>query len=129
MESSGRRAMANILVIDDSPSVLSLTERILAGAGYTVTTCLSAREGMKLAARTPVDLIITDMYMPDKDGLEVIAEAQKVCPKVPVLAVSSACGTKDVLHAARLLGATRTLQKPFSKQQLLEAVAATMAVA
>jgi CheY-like chemotaxis protein len=84
---------------------------------------------MKLAARTQVDLIITDMYMPDKDGLEVIADARKVCPKVPVIAVSAAAGTKDVLHAAKLLGATCTLQKPFSKVQLLDAVAAVMAMA
>ena len=120
--------MANILVIDDSQTVLSLTERILVGAGHHVTACLSSRQAMKLAARTQIDLIITDMYMPDKDGLEVIADARRVCPKVPVIAVSAAFGTKDMLHAAKLLGATCTLQKPFSKLQLLDAVAAAIAL-
>jgi DNA-binding NtrC family response regulator len=121
--------MANILVIDDSQSVLALMERILAGAGHQVTACLSAKQAMKLAAVTPVDLIITDLYMPDKDGLEVIAEARKVCPKVPVLAVSSVGGAKNMLHTAKHLGAANTLEKPFSKEQLLQAVAAAMATA
>ena len=82
---------------------------------------------MKLAARTSVDLIVTDIYMPDKDGLEVIAEARRVCPGVPVIAVSSFTGARDMLRTAKLLGAICTLQKPFTDQNLLQAVSQALA--
>ncbi len=111
--------MANILVIDDSQSALDLTRQILTAAGHKVFAFLSANKAMEMVVRTPVDLIITDIYMPEKDGLEVIADARKWCPKTPILAVSGAVGEKDMLSAAKFLGASYTLQKPFSKQQLL----------
>jgi CheY-like chemotaxis protein len=119
--------MASILVIDDSQSSLELAQQMLAGAGHKVYAFLSAREAMEMVARTPVDLIITDIYMPDKDGLEVIADARKHCPKTPILAVSSALGGRNMLPAARILGATHTLLKPFSKQELLNMIAQSVA--
>jgi len=114
--------MPEILLIDDSRSALAAAEQILTEAGHTVIACLSANDAMELAGRTKVDLIITDIYMPEKDGLEVIHEASRICPGLPVLAVSSATGTKDMLRTARILGASSTLQKPFSRQSLLQAV-------
>jgi CheY-like chemotaxis protein len=76
----------------------------------------------------PVDLIISDLYMPDKDRLEVIREARKAGPKIPVIAISGAAGEKNMLNTPRLLGASSILQKPFSKQQLLRAVGTVMAL-
>jgi DNA-binding NtrC family response regulator len=115
--------MATILVIDDSPSALSLAEQILGEAGHRVISCLWAADAMKVLAETPVDILITDLYMPDKDGLELIQEAHKMRPDVPIIAVSGAAGVKNLLHAAKLLGAACTLRKPFTKEQLLNAVA------
>lgn len=99
---------------------------ILAECGHQVIPFLSATEALRLAARMPVNLIITDLYMPEKDGLEVIHDAQKLCPKVPVIAISGVDGVKSMLRAASVLGASHILQKPFSKEQLLGAVATVM---
>jgi len=119
--------MARILIIDDSPSALSLMELILSEGGHQVISRLSARGAMQLVAQAMVDLIVTDVYMPDKDGLEVILEAQKARPKIPVIAVSGAGGIRNMLGDAKILGAAGTLQKPFGKQQLLDAVATALA--
>jgi CheY-like chemotaxis protein len=113
--------MANILVIDDSKSALLQTELILTGSGHRVIPCLSASRALKLAAQTRVDLIVTDIYMPDKDGLEIIRDARKVYPGILIIAISGACNAKDMLNVARHLGAACTLRKPFSKEQLLQA--------
>jgi DNA-binding NtrC family response regulator len=102
-------------------------DQILTEGGHTVISRLTARDAMKLVAQTMVDLIVTDVYMPDKDGLEVILEAQKACPNIPVIAISGAGGMKNMLRDAQLLGAACTLQKPFAKQQLLDAVATVLA--
>jgi len=118
--------MPTILVIDDSPSALALAELILAEDGHQVIPFLSAIEAMELAARVPVDVIVTDLYMPEKDGLEVLQEVRKVCPKVPVIAVSGVRGVKNMLSAAKILGADCILQKPYSKEQLLGSVAGVL---
>lgn len=118
--------MAKILVIDDSPSMLALVELILREDGHEVLSSLSAIEAMKLAVEMPADLIITDLYMPEKDGLEILQEARRALPRVPVIAISGAERRKDMLSAARILGAGCTLRKPFSKEQLLRAVATVM---
>jgi two-component system, chemotaxis family, chemotaxis protein CheY len=119
--------MANILVIDDSESALTFMEQILTDAGHRVTSSLSASEATRLAARIEVDLIVTDIYMPDMDGLEVIAAARKALRGIPVIAVSGAEVGKDMLQVARQLGAVFTMQKPFTKRQLLYAVGVALA--
>ncbi len=118
--------MANILVVDDSKSALSLTELFLAEAGHRVTPCLAAANALKVAVETSAELIITDIYMPDKDGLEIIRDARKTCPGIPVLAVSGYNDAEDILFVARRMGAASTLMKPFSREQLLRAVAVAM---
>ena len=69
-----------------------------------------------------MDVIITDIYMPERDGLEVIQYARRLAPGVKVIAISGAAPELDMLAAARVLGATRTLKKPFSLDQLLETI-------
>jgi CheY-like chemotaxis protein len=119
--------MPSILIIDDSESALTFMEQILTGAGYRVISSLSASEATRLAARIEVDLIVTDIYMPGMDGLEVIVAARKTLPNIPVIAVSGAGVEKDMLHVARQLGAVLTLHKPFTKRQLLHAVGVALA--
>jgi DNA-binding NtrC family response regulator len=114
--------MATILAIDDSVSVLAWLENGLSSAGHRVITCSDGRQGEKLLREAPVDLIITDIYMPERDGLEVIQHARKSAPAVKVIAMSGARPELDMLPAARVLGAARTLKKPFTLEQLVEAV-------
>jgi CheY-like chemotaxis protein len=114
--------VAKILIIDDSPSALSVMEGMLANTGHQVISRLSAKGAVHLAAQMSADLIITDLYMPDEDGLEVVRQARKVSPPVPVIVVSGGAGNKDLLGPAKLLGAAEVLRKPFSRQQLVDAV-------
>ncbi|MBI4001864.1 MAG: response regulator, partial [Nitrospira defluvii] len=79
---------------------------------------------LKQLERQPVDLILLDMFMPDKDGLETIGELRRTHPGIRIIAMSGGGfkGTVDVLHVAKMLGARQTLAKPFTREQLLEAV-------
>jgi DNA-binding NtrC family response regulator len=115
--------MATILVIDDSKSILALLEQMLSQAGHQVLTASEGKEGMAILRNTPVNLLITDIYMPERDGIEVIQEAPVVRPGVGIIAMSSKPSEENLFSIARALGASSTLRKPFSGEQLLEIVA------
>jgi DNA-binding response OmpR family regulator len=119
--------VARILLIDDSVSTLELVECILSQAGHEVITSQSGVRGAAIVAREPLDLLITDIYMPEKDGLEVLRGARRSCPGLRVIAMSAVTGKHDMLRVAKALGARLTLRKPFSTAQLLEAVNACLA--
>lgn len=114
--------MAHILVIDDSASALKLAERSIAGAGHQVTCCLSACSAMEILYFTQVDVIVTDIYMPDMDGIELLIEMRRRLPLTPVIAVSGGVGTMDMLKPARLLGAVKAIHKPYSPEELVSAI-------
>jgi CheY-like chemotaxis protein len=114
--------MVLILVVDDSDSALTVVETMLAGAGHQVITSRSARHALTILEDHAVDLIITDIYMPDEDGLELMRDARRVAPNTPVIAMSGMTGKRDMLRVARGLGARCVLYKPFSRQELLTAV-------
>jgi len=112
-----------ILVIDDDANILGVLAEMLTTAGYEVTEVSSGKEGLKLYRETPFDLVITDLFMPEKDGLEVIIELRRDLPEAKIITISagSAYGHSS-LETSRLLGAARTLRKPFMEDQLLEVV-------
>lgn len=118
--------MAKILVIDDSVSVLELVEGILRGAGHEVTTADAGKKGVSILSSQPLDLVITDIFMPDLDGVEVIRTARRLRPGLCVLAMSVVTGKRGLLEAARALGAAGTLLKPFAAGELLDAVDACL---
>jgi len=118
--------MPKILVIDDARSALQIVEDMLVEAGHEVTSCLNSREVPSLLETKTFDLILTDIYMPDYDGLEIIRETKWICPHVPIVALSGLTGSRDLLPIARHLGACQTLQKPFSKGTLLNVVEAAL---
>jgi len=120
--------MLRILVIDDSPSALQITGAILAEAGYEARTFSDAKRALEVLESEPFDAIVTDIYMPDMDGLEVIREEHRVRPDIPIVAVSGIIGPRSMLGIARHLGACQTVQKPFSKAILLAAIEAALAV-
>ena len=118
--------MSIVVIIDDSPSALAITSDFLKQGGYEAFSFLSSREALKFLARTHVDLVVTDIYMPDEDGLEVVLKTRSLCPTIPVIAITAATGDKDLRRAAKFLGAAATLQKPFNSEELLQAAAAAL---
>jgi CheY-like chemotaxis protein len=114
--------MARILVVDDSRAALTVTETILAEAGHQVTTSNSAKGAVKILQTQEVDVVLTDIYMPDEDGLELLKNIRRIAPDTPVIAMSGMTGSRDMLPVARGMGARFTLYKPFSTEALLSAV-------
>lgn len=114
--------MAKILIIDDQEPIRGLLRAILEGVGYEVSEAVNGREGLALCQERPVDLVITDIVMPEMNGLDLILELTRESLSVKVIAMSGEQGTDDHLHAAKLLGARETLHKPFDLEHLLDAV-------
>ena len=110
---------ATILIIDDQESVRMLLKRGLESADYQVIEAANGRQGLDLFRATLADLVITDLAMPDMDGLELIWELTSEFLDVKVIAMS---GGGPKVQAAERLGARYTLPKPFDLQVLLRAV-------
>ena len=114
--------MARILIIDDEAGIRALLRTTLETAGYEVTEAANGRQGLEQYRHAQTDLIITDIAMPELNGLDMILELTRQFLDVKVIAISDEGGESDALDVARLLGARRTFQKPFSMQKLLGAV-------
>ena len=113
--------MSRILIIDDELSLRQVLRVILERAGHTVLEAPDGREGMALWHREPTDVVVTDLFMPDKDGLQVLMEMKKVATKPKIIAMSGG-GQKGLLDwraNALALGADRVLVKPFDAPTLL----------
>lgn len=113
--------MARILIIDDDAGVLTTLECMLEASDHDVVSTVSAREGLShLAASARFDLVITDILMPDMDGIEVIREIRKIEDSPPVLGISGGgnmIAANDALAAAKIM-ADETLKKPFTIDEL-----------
>lgn len=114
--------MPKIIVIDDSPSALRAIESMLDDPRFDVAVFSMWAAAAEELKSTRVDLIITDVYMPETDGLEVLRARRTICPQVPVVAISGMDGHRDMLKVAKLMGACRTLRKPFAKEALLATI-------
>lgn len=114
--------MAIILVIDDSPSAGAFISEALEADGHTTFTVDSGRRGINFLLRKCFDLIITDIYMPEQDGFEVLMSSRNNAINTPVIAVSTNNGPTDALKAAGHLGAVACLTKPFSAEQIRQVV-------
>jgi CheY-like chemotaxis protein len=115
------RLEATILVVDDEESVRGFFQQVLAGAGFEVVVARDGAEALKKARERRFDLLLTDLVMPEQEGLEIIRILRKERPDLKVVAVSGAFGG-TFLKTAQLLGANATLLKPVSPDQLLAAV-------
>jgi len=118
--------VAQILVIDDEPSLRTMIRQILECEGHRVLEAAEGSEGIRLQKRTPSDLIISDILMPDKEGLETIMELRRQFPAIDIIAISGGLIGFDVLDVAKKLGARYTLAKPFSLPDLLKAVRSSL---
>lgn len=116
--------MARILVVDDEPEVLLLLTDILESVGYEVVTATNGEEGLRQYQRGNVDLIVTDIIMPDKEGLESIMDYKQLNPEVKIIAISGGAriGPHTYLKMAEKFGARRVFSKPFRNKELLDAV-------
>ena len=114
--------MATILVIDDEEIIRALLRSALEAAGYEVTEAANGRQGLELYRHKPTDLVITDIVMPELNGLDMLLELTREFIHAKVIAISGVGGEKNVLDVAKLLGARQTFQKPFSMPHLLGAV-------
>ena len=116
--------MSRILVIDDDSQIRKLLRRMLAPEGYAVADARNGDEALKIHAREPADVIITDIIMPEKGGIETIRELIKENPDVKIIAISGGglLGAEDHLALPRRMGVRHTFTKPVEKDKILAAV-------
>ncbi|HEX2167983.1 MAG TPA: response regulator [Longimicrobiales bacterium] len=117
--------MASVLIIDDDTSIRRVLRTALERAGHQVEEAGDGAEGMARYRSSPADLVVTDVYMPDQDGIETIQQLRAEFPSSRILAISggSVGGASGTLTDAMLFGADATLAKPFTVQELVAAVA------
>ena len=112
-----------ILIIDDDRTMLSLLNRMLSRKGHEVIEAQDSQQAVGLAQTGKFDLVVVDIFMPDKDGIEVISELRKVNQDIKIIAISGMVQSGvNYLDLAKKLGANKTLVKPFSMEQLENSV-------
>ncbi|MDA0746837.1 MAG: response regulator [bacterium] len=114
--------MARILLVEDDGEVRETYRKVLERAGYEVVTATNGQEGLDAFSQEPADVVVTDILMPEKDGVEFIRELRRAVPDVRIIAVTGFRGRYNRLPAARYLGAQYTLSKPFPMEELLDAI-------
>jgi DNA-binding NtrC family response regulator len=120
----GEAKRARILVIDDEREIREMLRDLLRTQGYEVMTAANGTAATRLHQQQPADLVITDIFMPEKEGIETILELQRGWPGLKIIAISGGGGDHNVdyLGAARQLGAFCSISKPFDLDDLLAAV-------
>lgn len=109
-----------VLLVDDDPAVRDSVALVLTEAGFAVEEAANGVEAMRQLEQQLPDLVITDILMPHKEGIECIREIRSLAPDVPVIAISGGGGGQaDYLRMAGLLGAAAVLAKPFDPQELV----------
>ena len=119
--------MARILLIEDNDSIRTLLRETLALAGHTVIEARNGAEGLDLFRQAGADLVITDIVMPDKNGLAVVMALREHVPPVNIIAISGAGNSaEDYLDRAYRMGAMKVLLKPFTPAALIAAIDALL---
>jgi PAS domain S-box-containing protein len=113
-----------VLIMDDDRQIREIIREVVEMEGYTALEASDGRQGIRLCRREPVDLVITDIFMPETDGLQVIREIRQGFPGTKIIAISGGGETVagDFLGHAKLFGADRTFSKPLSLSELTGAV-------
>ena len=120
----GNSAMSRILVIDDEEGIRRLLRDTLEDAGYEVVEAEDGEEGLRLFSAEPADLVITDILMPKRSGIETISDLRSKHPGVKIIAVSGGGRTENLefLEIAGKVGADRTIAKPFDLDEVVSTV-------
>ena len=116
--------MPKILLIDDDEQIRKLVRRYLEGEGHRVYDAQTAENGMSVFLAQEIDLVITDILMPGKDGIELITELRREKPEVKIIAISGggSCAPHLYLASSKYLGASLAIAKPFRREELIQAV-------
>jgi DNA-binding NtrC family response regulator len=116
--------MASILIIDDDPQVLAMLEQRLTRQGYEVVQASDGKSGVRIYRENPTDIVITDLIMPKKEGIETIMEIKKDFPEVKIIAISGGgrVGSAQYLDIAKAFGARYIFAKPVEMEELLQAI-------
>ena len=116
--------MAHILVIDDDVVIRLMLTEMLENAGHEVQSASDGKSGLKIYQESSIDLVITDMVMPEYSGMNIISDLLQIDPEVKIIAISGggSIEAERYLAVAEMIGAQRLLYKPFSTQELLAAV-------
>jgi DNA-binding NtrC family response regulator len=119
----------SILLIDDEPALRDILSRVLTDAGHRVTGASNGKEASKALATAAFDVVLTDVIMPEKDGMQVISELRKKYPGVRIIAMSGGghVSRDQYLKIAKGLGAHAILEKPFANQVLLSTIESVVA--
>jgi CheY-like chemotaxis protein len=118
-------SMARVLVIDDDPTIRSLVAEILEANGHSLLQAMDGRAGLALFTKQSFDLVVTDIVMPEQEGIETIGAIRRINRGVPILAISGSAtigNAGDYLRAAAALGASATLRKPFAPDDFIATV-------
>ena len=116
--------MKRILLIEDDELMRGMVRQMLELEDFEVIEAADGNEGLAAYRKHPTDLVITDIIMPHKDGLNTIDDLLREFPRARIIAISGGGSIKPerYLSVAKILGANRILEKPFSRKQLLEAI-------
>jgi DNA-binding NtrC family response regulator len=111
-----------ILVIDDEEAILDFMSSMLLQAGYNVIVACNGKAAMQKLESATADIVITDLIMPEKEGIETMKEIKSLYPACGIIAMSGSVFGSVYLSMAKQLGAKKILKKPFKKQELLDSI-------
>jgi CheY-like chemotaxis protein len=116
--------MAHVLIVDDEAPLRDVLRRSLERGGHSVVEAGNGKAALQVLSSDPVDLVISDVHMPEMDGLEFLMQMRREHPGLPIITVTAggSMSQDDVLTTASMLGAVAVLGKPFSPQEVLETV-------
>ncbi len=116
-----RPQSVRVLVVDDNPDTRSLVKLVLERAGFEAQVAADGQRALDLQRERPADVLITDIFMPESDGIELIARFKSGFPQVKIIAMSGGghVSKKDYLPVAKEIGADGVLQKPFAAETLV----------
>jgi DNA-binding NtrC family response regulator len=120
--------MAHLLVIDDDASVRQTMRRILLDAGHSVIEADNGTTGLAQLTQSPIDIVLTDIFMPGTEGVETIQQIRRLRPTMKIIAMSGAYSSDAYLSAAAKLGAQAVLKKPFRTAELRDTVNQVLAL-
>ena len=117
--------MSRILIIDDNALALSAPRLMLTRAGHRVVEAANGRDGVLLQQRCPAELVVTDILMPEMDGIKLIRELRNLSPRPKIIAISGGgfAESEKLLEVAGKLGADATFAKPLDRGEFLQTVA------
>ena len=120
--------MADVLIVDDDPQVRRTFRRLLESGGHSVEEAANGKEAFRALETQAFDVVLSDIYMPEMDGVEFLIRLHDTHPGMRLIATSGGGyrDKEDLLDDAQALGAFRTLPKPVDREDLLEAVEAAL---